>query len=234
MATDSCATQVSPTRVSQDRMHARPLTAFGDPATGTAKFALSSVDWILVIQEEAGCVVDWLLYLPSEDPEALLALLQALSFCLDQMSHSCSQWRMFVENGLSVVLVDMLVDMDVWKDEELSCGVRVYSLSVCEIKLNTHQSINRGLAILKAFCSCLNIITSAFFEKQDVERCLAPILGKVEKLYETLWNNRHLIPLVPTGGIHDLVHPPGCAHWAFLDWSTGCVMRALNLHFLYL
>ena len=75
----------------------------------------------------------------------------------------------------------------------------------------------------------------AHLDKQDVEQYLDPLLGKIEKFYETLWNNRCHIPLIPTGQLEfpGGVRPVGCDKWSFVYWSSACVIRGLNLHILY-
>ena len=118
-----------PTGNSQDRICIRPYTAFGGESNEHGDVALSSIDWNSVVKEEAVRVVDWLLYLPSEDPAAVRELLHALSVFLREKDESCPQWKAYTGAGLHVVLVDMFIDIGVLNDvEPLASNVRAYLL----------------------------------------------------------------------------------------------------------
>ncbi|TCD66121.1 hypothetical protein EIP91_001730 [Steccherinum ochraceum] len=176
-----------------------PPTLFGERLLNDNSEDILTVKWPLVAAHEPKRIVEWIVYLHRRQHDWIKMLLPIMDGILATPSQRPRQWKVWAATKLPCILMDILLEEDMFAEDE-----------------SRFTNIRYSFEVLATLHYCLTTLmgmydvpdTNAFVDNHDRE-CAAALLSRMERFVDLMWTKRHLIPRNPGPNGSDPDHDYG-------------------------
>lgn len=192
------AVQISYSAMARKSHNLPPPTRFALLADSdrSSNVYLSSVDFPRVVSFEPDRVAEWILYLHRHKQGWVVTDLLACTH-MHIRSHVHApfpQWISFIKTNLPIVLMDIVLEPDMFSLEK--DAVKVSSPSFLGGYIPTVlQDVSYGSSILSVLVACLTIMTGLANTRSSKleEKCTQELLARMDQFFAVMWRNRHIV-----------------------------------------
>ncbi|TCD68668.1 hypothetical protein EIP91_010190 [Steccherinum ochraceum] len=184
----------------------------------------SATDWKRVALLQPQNNARWLLYLHQNEKLGVYDLIAGIDSVMDDLSRpgppsrlspskhtSLQLWNMYAQSRFPCVVMDILIGPDMFCESESAFKNLAYSKLILTLLSDT----------LNFFHNSPSSVAKT--------KCFAEILGKLDQFARVMWNNRHLIEIVPNASFKYPEYAEERDEMEDKDFGQSCLMAAMLL-----